>query len=334
MNTRNNIKLISLMIAAIMVFGLISLIGLTAFAADPTEITEIKSTMAKERVPRPGMEISDFMPTVPDGEPYSRPWNGTSWYDEHGVLIAPSLNLFFDLGCEFEAGRTYYADYKYSADIGYTFSEKPTITLTGPDPSMFTYKIVERSEDGKSVTVRFTFTIPGERDYPDINKVSLVYLGMEAEGSKKPDPCELIYNNCTLTREEWNTGTWGSECDWTLDEENEKRFKAGETYVHMIELTANNGYQFSEDLLAQKGRQKDEQYGEVVFSKNRTVATITFTYPIAEIEYLDVVNLEPKAGTENFYLVRNGANMSGGMPFTTIYHYADKPYERDEVFVI
>ena len=322
-------QILSMLLALVMVIGLIPVSTLTVFAAEPIIIHEIKTKMAAENVPRAGMEVDYFIPNVPDGEPYERPWQGVSWYDEYGTMISPNENSWFDIGYEFEAGRSYYADYKFWADYGYAFADNPTITFIGPDPSLYTYEIIERSEEDRSVTVRYTFTIPGVRDYPDINKVSLIYYGTVAEGSAKPLASEPAYNNCTLTREEWNAGTWGSECVWTLDEEDAKRFKAGETYVHMIELTAHDGYHFSENLLVQKGRQGHEEIGEVTLSKNRTVATITYTYPIATIEYLDVVNMEPKAGAENFYLVRNGANMSGGLPFTTTYHYADEPYEEN-----
>ena len=329
MKTQLSSKIMTLLIALVMI-ALISALMLTAFAADPTEITEIKSTMAKENVPRAGKEVARFMPNVPDGEPYERPWNGSRWHDEQGVMIAPSVNHFYDLGYEFEAGRTYYADYTYWADYGYTFAENPTISLTGPDPSMFTYEIIDRSEEDRSVTVRYTFTIPGERDYPDINKVSMEYYGGYAEGAQKPDWSRLIYNNCTITREEWNTGTWGSECDWEIDDKGYKRFIAGKTYIHMIELTAKDGYKFSENLLVQKGIQSEEEYGEVVLSNDRTVATVTYTHTIAGMEYLDTVKLDPKAGDNDFYLIRGDRNLTSGVPFTTYYIelvQPDLPYE-------
>ncbi|MBR5524453.1 MAG: hypothetical protein IKU51_04215, partial [Clostridia bacterium] len=139
----------------------------------------------------------------------------------------------------------------------------------------------------------------------------------------------LIYNNCTMTREEWNAGTWGSECDWEIDSKG-KYFKAGKTYVHMIELTAKDGYKFSEDLLVQKGRQSEEEFGEVVLSNDRTVATVTYTYTIAGMEYLDTVRLDPKAGDNDFYLIRGDRNLTSGVPFTTYYKelaQPDLPYE-------
>ena len=293
-------------------------------------IDEIKSKIAKDNVARAGMEVRTFMPTVPDGAPYSRPWNGASWHDEHGVVIDAPEGQHYDNGYQFEAGRTYYADYQYTTEYGYVFAENPTITLTGPDPSMFTYEIIDRSDDGTEVTVRYTFTIPGEFDYPDINKVSLIYIGGYAEGAQKPNWAELIYNNCTMTREEWNAGTWGSECDWEIDGKGLKHFKGGKTYVHMIELTAKDGYKFSEDLLVQKGDQYDEEIGEVVLSNDRTVATVTYTYTIAGMEYLDTVRLDPKAGDNDFYLIRGDRNLTSGVPFTTYYKelaQPDLPYE-------
>ena len=60
-------------------------------------------------------------------------------------------------------------------------------------------------------------TLPGQRDYPNINKVSLGSFDQPSEGSK-PESASLIYNNCTLTRQEWNTGTWGSQATWGVYE--------------------------------------------------------------------------------------------------------------------
>lgn len=291
-------------------------------------IDEIKIQMAAENIPKAGMEIEHFMPNVPDGEKYSRPWNGARWHDENGVAVEPSVDLHYDIGYEFEAGKSYYADYEYITVDGYVFSENPTITFIGPDPSMFTYEIIAQSNDRTRVTVRYTFTIPGELDYPDINKVSMEYIGSVSEGASKPDKCKMIYNNCTIAEEEWNTGTWGSECIWDIDgDTGTKQFRAGQNYVHMIRLVANDGYKFSDSLIVQKGRQSEEEIGEVNLSNNNTVATVSYNYYVAGIEYLDTVTIEPKAGNEGFYLIRQGDNNSDGIPFTTVYTLDNKPYE-------
>ena len=295
------------------------------------EIAEVVANIADEHIPRPGLEVNHFMPTIADGESYSRIWNGSEWRDENGVLISPNIGHYYDIGYEFEAGKSYTTDYFYfDAADGYTFAEDVKVYLEGPDPSMWEYKITGFNDSRTIVYVQFTFHIPGNRDYPDINKVSMVYYGTHAEGAKKPDPARLIYNNCAITREEWNTGTWGSSCNWgtyAKDDSGDPCFLAGNTYVHMIEMTALPGYHFSEDLIAQKGRQKEEEYGVVSLSDDRTVATIRYTYPIGAIEYLNSVRIEPKPGNENFYLIRQGNNTSGGIPFTTVYHNNDDPYE-------
>jgi len=289
-------------------------------------IDEIKTVMAIDRVPKAGMEVDHFIPNVPDGENYSRPWNGVSWYDANGIAIEPSINHHYDLGYEFEPGHVYYADYEYTTVEGYVFSENPSVTFTGPDPSMFTYEIIDRSNDGTRVTVRYTFTIPGEFGYPDINKVSMEYTGNVSEGAEKPYPVKMIYNNCTIWYQEWNTGSWGSECTWDIqDGTGNQLFKAGENYVHMIELRANSGYKFSPDLIVQKGRQGYEEIGEVVLSADRTIATVSYNYHVAGIECLDTVNLWSKAGDDDFYLIRGDRNLSSGVPFTTKYDDTD-PY--------
>lgn len=325
-------QILSMLMVLVMIIGMFPATLLTAFAAEPTQITQIQTIMAKDRVPKAGMEVTHFIPNVPDGVPYERDWDGTEWFDSNGVKIAPTVNHHYDIGYEFEAGRTYYADYQYTADDGYVFAQNPTITLTGPDPAMFTCGIVDRWENNRSVTVRYTFTIPGEIDYPDINKVSMMYYGPAAEGYKMPDACELIYNNCTITREEWNSGVWGGKANWgvyTGDGSNDPTFLAGERYVHMIELTAKDGYQFSQGLQVQKGRQSEEEYGVVTLSTDRTVATVKFTYNIGAYEMIDTVELVAANQHVNFML-HTGESIYLPQPFIAKYALsADCPYETD-----
>ncbi len=291
------------------------------------EIAEVVGKIASDRIPRAGMAVDQFMPDIPDGEPYSRAWNGSEWRDENGVLISANIGHHYDRGYEFEAGRSYTTDYFYfEANSGYTFAENATVHLMGPERSMWDYEVTGFNDDHTVMFVRFTFRIPGERTYPDINKVSMVYYGTHADGGEMPDPARLIYNNCAITREEWNTGSWGSDCTWDTST-GENRFEAGNTYVHMIELTALPGYKFSENLLAQKGMQGEEEYGVVSLSDDRTVATVTYTYHITDIQYLNTVTLEAKAGDEDFYLIRQGDNNAGGLPFTTAYTLNDRVYE-------
>ena len=256
------------------------------------EIAEVVGKIASDRIPRAGMEVSHFMPGIPDGAPYGRYWNGSEWRDENGVLISANIGHHYDRGYEFEAGRSYTTDgFYFEAYSGYTFAENATVHLMGPERSMWDYEVTGFNNDRTIMYVRFTFRIPGDRNYPDINKVSMVYYGTHADGGEMPDPARLIYNNCAITREEWNTGNWGSACAWDTST-GENRFEAGNRYVHMIELTALPGYKFSENLLAQKGMQGEEEYGVVSLSNDRTVATVTYTYNISDIEYLNTVTLE------------------------------------------
>ncbi len=328
-----NLIVVFLMVFAF-VCGVFAIKPLTANAAEPTEITEIKSVISSEHVPKAGMEVGLFIPNVPDGEHYSRPWNGAEWYDSKGVKIAPTVNHHYDLGYEFEAGHTYYADYQYIASDGYVFAENPIITLTGPDPSMFTYEIIDRWDNNESVTVRYTFTIPGEFENADINKVSMMYYGLPKDGGKKPDRCNVIYNNCTITSEEWNTGTWGSDANWGVyagDGSNAPTFLAGNTYVHMIELTAKEGYKFSAGLHVQKGTQDAEEYGVVTLSDDRTVATVKFTYEIPSVEIINTIELVAANQHMNFCL-RSGESIYLPQPFVPKYVFsADCPYEVENV---
>ena len=294
---------------------------------DDNEIAEVVGKIAAENIPCAGMEVSHFMPDIPDGEPYSRTWNGSEWRDENGVLISANIGHHYDRGYEFEAGRSYTTDYFYfEANSGYTFAENATVHLMGPERSMWDYEVTGFNNDRTIMYVRFTFRIPGDRDYADINKVSMVYYGTPKDGAAQPDAAKLIYNNCAITREEWNTGSWGSACTWDTST-GENRFKSGNTYVHMLELTALPGYKFSENLLAQKGTQDAEEYGVVSLSDDRTVATVTYTYNVSDLEAINTVTLDTKAGDEDFYLIRGGDNSTSGLPFTTSYTQQNAPYE-------
>ena len=288
------------------------------------EIAEVVGKIAEEHIPYAGTEVMPFMPSIPDGEPYSRIWNGTEWRDENGILISANIGHHYDLGYEFEAGKSYTTDdFYFDAVDGYTFAEDVKVHLEGPDPSMWDYEVTGFNDSRTMMYVKFTFHIPGNRDYPDIHKVSLVYSGTVADGYTKPNPSYQIYNNCAITREEWNAGTWGSSCNWDTSGD-EMKFKAGNTYVHMIELTALPGYKFSEDLLVQKGRQVEEEYGVVSLSDDRTVATVTYTYNVSDYILINTVNLLAKHGDEDFYLIRGGHNMASG---TAFYAGDDRPYE-------
>ena len=81
MKTKFKSKLLGVLLVLVMVLSVAPFGILTAFAQEATEITEIKSVMAADRVPKAGMEVDLFMPNVPEGEHYSRPWNGADWYD-------------------------------------------------------------------------------------------------------------------------------------------------------------------------------------------------------------------------------------------------------------
>ena len=73
---RNMVKrLFSLLVVVVWVLGMVPASVLTVLANEPIVINEIKTKMAKDNVPRAGMEVTHFMPNVPDGEPYERPWN-------------------------------------------------------------------------------------------------------------------------------------------------------------------------------------------------------------------------------------------------------------------
>lgn len=291
------------------------------------EIAEVVGKFAMENVPHAGKEVSSFLPNTPDGADYSRKWDGSEWLDENGMLISANNGHHYDRGYEFEAGRSYTTDFFYfEADNGYTFAEDTKVYLEGPDPSMWDYEITGFNHDRSIMYVKFTFRIPGERDYPDINKVSLVYYGTPKDGAAQPDPAKLIYNNCAITREEWNSGTWGTACTWDTST-GKNKFVSGNTYVHMIELTALPGYHFSEDLLAQKGMQGEEEYGVVSLSADRTVATVTYTYNVDDLEAINTVTLDTKAGNEDFYLIRGGDNLTSGLPFTTFYTQQNAPYD-------
>ena len=126
-------KLISAMLALIMVIGLIPITSLTALATTKTDISALSFTFRNEDdIPAIGDPITYHFAgaiSAVEDDLITLTGSGLNWHDEEEAVIN---DTFDDHGCYFEAGRTYYAEIiaKLNDTETYKFSENTNITIT------------------------------------------------------------------------------------------------------------------------------------------------------------------------------------------------------------
>lgn len=185
-------QILSTLLALVMVIGLIPASTLTAFAAEKTVVTEIETRISAEHVPYAGKDYNDLYTYIDSSIYGSAQSTGSDWVDDAGVTIDEKGNggygEWYDIRYQFEAGRTYTAVYTYminpSYEETYKFTENTTVNLTNPVPSecTITGEVIEVRDSGRIVDVRYTMTIAGERNYPDIQSATLQKITTPADG--------------------------------------------------------------------------------------------------------------------------------------------------------
>ena len=312
----------SILLALVMVIGMIPVSALTAFAANKTEVEQIETRISAEYVPYAGMDYTDLYTWI-DASIYGSAQNsGSEWVDDAGVTIDEKGNgdygEWYDIRYQFEAGRTYTAEYTYMINPAYEethmFTEGTTVTLTNPDPSKCTItgEVIEVRDSGRIVDVRYTMTIAGERSYPDIKSATLQKITTPADGVQA-ETTALMYSNCTLTSQSWNPNT--------------DTFAAGNTYTLTVNLHAKDGYKFADDfapVLGIEGYEKAADNVQLLNSKKD--ATVSFTYAVGDYTFIDTLELEPRNDVANFIPI---AGESAGY-FPDLFEPVDNaPYEKE-----
>ncbi|MBQ3105915.1 MAG: hypothetical protein IJC51_00335, partial [Eggerthellaceae bacterium] len=158
------------------------------------------------------------------------------------------------------------------------FSDNPTITLNGPEPSKCTYTAQVVGNSGGTIRVRYTFTIAGERSYPDIESAVLQKIATPADGVMA-ESTALMYSNCTLVSQQWSHGSGA--------------FEAGRTYALTVNLRAKDGYKFADDFAPVMGIVGYEKAADSVqLSNGNTDAAVTFVFPVGDYTFIDELELE------------------------------------------
>ena len=315
-------QILSTLLALVMVIGLIPASTLTAFAAEKTVVTEIETRISAEHVPYAGMDYTDLYTWI-DGAIYGSAQNsGSDWADDAGVTIDikgdGDFGEWYDIRYQFEAGRTYTAEYTYMINPAYEetykFTENTTVTLTNPDPSkcIITGEVIEVRDSGRIVDVRYTMTIAGERNYPDIQSATLQKIATPADGVQA-ETTALMYSNCTLTSQAWSP--------------NVSTFAAGNTYTLTVNLHAKDGYKFADDfapVLGIKGYEKAADSVQLLNSKKD--AAVSFTYDVGGYTIIDTLELEPISDAANYFPVAG----ESAHYFPDLFKPADSaPYEKE-----
>jgi len=276
-------KVLSLLLALVLV---ISMIPMSALPVSAAKITSLAlSFQGQTDIPKVGEPIV-YRPAGAITENDDRiKLTGSSifWRDEQGAAINDSFN---DHGCNFEAGRTYYAELTAEAldPASYQFAESTAITLTNPGAFSYTAKVVDiiNTQSGHYATIRLTITMNGTRNYPKIAKV--VFADSAAPSAVGGLPgTTLYYNNCSVSSQGW----YDENSHWT------NTAQEGYTYTNKIVLKAKSGYAFDKNVEAVRTYAGAHQTPvSKVLSENDTVLTLTYAYTVDSMTRVGAVELQ------------------------------------------
>lgn len=181
-------QIVSMLLAVVMLLSLMPVTTLTVFAAEKTEITEIKTVMSVDTVPKAGMEVTHFMPNVPDGEPYQRDWDGTDWYDSTGVKLLQLLTIITTSAMSLKQAAHTMPIMSILRMTATFFPKIPLSPFLALIPLCSNMRLLRDGTIVKELPYVISFTIPGEFVIPDINKVSMMYYGTVAVDAKNRMP--------------------------------------------------------------------------------------------------------------------------------------------------
>ena len=260
-------KVLSLLLALVLV---ISMIPMSALPVSAAKITSLAlSFQGQTDIPKVGEPIV----YCPAG----------AITENEGAAINDSFN---DHGCNFEAGRIYYAELTAKAmdPASCQLTESTAITLTNPGAFSYTAKVVDitDTQGGHYATIRLTITMNGTRNYPKIAKV--VFADSAAPSAVGGLPgTTLYYNNCSVSSQGW----YDENSLWT------NTAQEGYTYTNKIVLKAKSGYAFDKNVEAVRTYAGAHQTPvSKVLSENDTVLTLTYAYTVDSMTRVGAVELQ------------------------------------------
>ena len=328
-------KMISALLAVIMVIGMIPAASLPALAADKISVTSVSVTVNEDRLPKAGDPViayTDFL-SASKGSVYVLA-GFHAWYDDlHNGKDHPNhdgatwnyINTTDqDHGYRFEAGRTYYYTMTFKIRDAFTATHA---FPTGENKVDFTIRNLSGSQysvymtkgySGIEMSAVIKFTIPGERTYDDID-VAHCYRytsGYASNASdlpptrdKYPQSFHVRYANYTVE------SAWEGEFD-----PEKKCFVAGNTYRLVITFTARDGYKFAEDcrfmFTHYMGYYVDEKLkaepDSITFKDGRKKMVVEFEFLVEDFKPISVVTLDNR-------LIDQGKDPMDLLPYSGAY---------------
>ena len=205
----------------------------------------------------------------------------TLWIDESGFTIN-------NPDYRFDSGHVYGILLTLETVGGRVFSPSSLPTLADEAAGRYTVKSV--SVNGSKAVYKITFTVPGQKEYTDIYKITMSGLATPVESAVRDyNEPEAAFNNFFILSTAWS-GNFAAG----------NKFIAGETYTYSVLLQAMDGYSFaSQDEIYARldGKMPD---GVRVYKQGGTsYADVTFKYSVPRKGMISMIRSEsptPYAG--------------------------------------
>ena len=273
-------RILSLLLAVVMLLSLMPVTTLTAFAEELETINSV--SLSGLSMPVVGERISSVSGSALSESQYGKYEYAVldnqyaDWRDEEGRLIEYGLQVF-------EAGRTYSISFNVKPNDGYAFTDSSIpVYMSNLYDHQYTSNIT-LSQETSVATVTFTFELAGERTYADIDEFHFYNVTAPSDGDQAYyNNGVWAYNNSEMTDQYW-ADSEGNRLDSSTV------FEGGYSYSYNYEFTAFDGYQFAESVSIRNDTIKvDWQYS---FNADNTKIFITIPYYIESSAVIDSVTV-------------------------------------------
>ena len=274
-------RILSLLLAVVMLLSLMPATTLTAFAEELETINSV--SLSGLSMPVVGEHISSVSGSALSESQYGKYEYAVldnqyaDWRDEEGRLIEYGLQVF-------EAGRTYSISFNIKPKDGYAFTDSSIpVYMSNLYDHQYTSNIT-LSQETSVATVTFTFELAGERTYADISEFRFYNVTAPSDGDQAHYNIGVwAYNNSEMTDRYW-ADSEGNRLDPSTV------FEGGYSYSYNYEFTAFDGYQFADSVSIRNDTVKvDWEYS---FNADNTKIYITIPYYIDSSAVIDSVTVE------------------------------------------
>ncbi|MBQ6885000.1 MAG: hypothetical protein IJN56_04595 [Clostridia bacterium] len=278
---KNSSKILSVLLALVMVVGMLPMTALTAFAEELETIDSV--SLSGLSMPVVGEHILSVSGSSLSESQYGKYEyavldNQTAdWRDEEGRPIEYGLQVF-------EAGRTYSISFSVEPKDGYAFTDSNIpVYMSNLYDHQYTGSIT-LSQESENVTVTYTFELAGQRTYADISEFRFYNVTAPSDGDQAHyNNGVWAYNNSEMTDQYWADSEGNRLNHSTV-------LKGGYSYSYNYEFTAFDGYQFADNVSIRNDTIKvDWEYS---FNADNTKIYITIPYYIESSAVIDSVTVE------------------------------------------